>query len=306
MLGAGAVGGYFGVHLQEAGADVTFLVRPERAARLRDRGLRIYGACDEVRVKELQVIESGTPHDANFDAVIVSCKAYDLSSAIQAVRPYVGPDTVVLPLLNGLKHLDALDSAFGTRRVLGGLAHISTVLDGNGDIRQLTKTNVLIYGARDATQVAAVEALGRTLKLASFSAQLSNDIMQEMWEKFVVLAVVAGMSCLMRSTIGEIAATKDGAALTLQLLSDCAAIASAAGHAPRMSYMNWIRPGLTNTGSALDASMRRDLEQSRATEADYTIGDLLQRAKAVGIESPVLRAAYCQLQTYEQRRTKNN
>jgi 2-dehydropantoate 2-reductase len=229
-----------------------------------------------------------------------------LGGAIEAVRPYVGPDTVVLPLLNGLKHLDALDSAFGTRRVLGGVAHISTVLDSNGDIRQLTKTNVLIYGARDATQVAAVETLGRTLKLASFRAQLSNDIILDMWEKFVVLAVVASMTCLMRATIGEIAATNDGAALTLQLLDDCTAIANAAGYAPRMSYMNWIRPGLTNTGSTLDASMRRDLEQSHATEADYTIGDLVQRAEAAGIESLVLRAAYCQLQTYEQRRTKNN
>ena len=304
MLGAGGVGGYFGARLQEGGANVTFLVRPKRAALLRERGLRIYGVRGELHLKELQLIESGAPYRAgtHFDAVILSCKAYDLNSSIDSIRPYVASDTVVVPLLNGLRHLEVLDNAFGADRVLGGLAQVSSTLDSNGDIKQITDVHTLIYGARDESQTAAAEALDRTLKLGEFDARLSRNIMLEMWEKFVLLASLAGMTCLLRANIGEIAATKDGVRLMSQMLDDCAAVAQAAGHPPRANYMASIRGVLTQPGSPLEASMRRDMEQGRVTEADHVIGDMLHRAETTGIDSTLLRAAYCHLQAHERRR----
>ncbi|MBC7984514.1 MAG: 2-dehydropantoate 2-reductase, partial [Candidatus Obscuribacterales bacterium] len=248
MLGAGGVGGYFGARLHEGGANVTFLVRPKRAALLRDRGLRIYGVRGELHIKEPKLLVSGEPTNQMFDAIIVSCKAYDLDSSIEAIRPYLGSSTLVLPLLNGIKHLDTLDAAFGAGRVLGGLAQVSTTIDANGDIKQITDTQNLIYGARSEAQQGGAEALDRALKQGKFDARLSRNIMLEMWEKFVLLASLASMTCLMRATVGEIAATADGAKLMSRTLDDCAAVAAAAGYSPRANYMTSVRGMLTLLG----------------------------------------------------------
>ncbi|HXB00352.1 MAG TPA: ketopantoate reductase C-terminal domain-containing protein, partial [Steroidobacteraceae bacterium] len=225
--------------------------------------------------------------------------AYDLSSAMDSVRPYLSADTVILPLLNGLQHLEVLDRAFGASRVLGGLAQVSATLDANGDIKQLTDVQALVYGARNAAQAAAAGALDSALQMGKFEARLSRDIMLEMWEKFVLLASLAGMTCLMRTNVGEIAATQDGAALMVRMLDDCAAVAAAAGHTPRANYMAPIKALLTQKNSLLEASMRRDMEQGHATEADHVVGDMLRRARAAGVDSDLLKSAYCSLQAYE-------
>lgn len=302
MLGAGSVGGFFGGLLQQGGADVTFLVRPKRAAQLRERGLRIQSPREGLHLDRLQLLETGAKADTDFGAVILSCKAYDLSDAIESVRPYVQSDTFVLPLLNGLKHLDVLDQTFGAARVLGGLAQVSTTLDGNGDIKQLTDAQSLVYGQRSELPSAAIGALESALKLGKFEARLSRSIMLEMWEKYVLLTSLAGMTCLMRANVGEIASTQDGAGLMLRMLDDCAAVAAAAGHAPRSNYMTSIKSLLTQTNSVLEASMRRDMAQDRPTEADHVVGDMLRRAQAGQIDSLLLKSAYCHLQAYERRR----
>jgi 2-dehydropantoate 2-reductase len=302
MLGAGGVGGYFGARLHEGGADVTFLVRAKRAAILRERGLRIYGVRGELTIQAPKLLVSGETGKHDFDAVIVSCKAYDLESSIEAIRPYVSPSTLVLPLLNGLKHLDTLDAAFGAQRVLGGLAQVSTTIDANGDIKQFTDTQALAYGARTDVQQLGVEALDRALKLGKFDARLSRSIMLEMWEKFVLLTSLASMTCLMRANVGEIASTQDGAALMSHTLDDCAATAGAAGFAPRGKYLDNVRTLLTQKGSVLEASMRRDMEAGGRTEADHIVGDMLKRALAAGVNAMTLRAAYCHLQAHEARR----
>jgi 2-dehydropantoate 2-reductase len=302
MLGAGSVGGFFGGLLQEGGADVTFLVRPKRAAQLRERGLRIEGPHGNLHLPQLQLLESGAQPGAAFDAVILSCKAYDLPDAIDSIRPYVQKHTFVLPLLNGLKHLDVLDQTFGASRVLGGLAQVSATLDADGDIRQLTDAQSLVYGPRAETQPASVGALESALKLGAFEARLSRNIMLEMWEKYVLLASLAAMTCLMRANVGEIVATQDGAALMARMLDDCAAVAATSGNAPRANYMTSIKSLLTQRNSVLEASMRRDMAQGRPTEADHVVGDMLRRAQAGNIESKLLKSAYCHLQAYEHRR----
>jgi len=302
MLGAGGVGGYFGARLHEGGADVTFLVRPKRAAVLRERGLRLHGGRGELHIQQPKLLIAGEPSEQIFDAVVISCKAYDLDSAIDAIRPYVAAQTLILPLLNGMKHLDTLDTAFGAQRVLGGLAQVSATIDSNGDIKQLTDTQTLIYGARSEAQQAGVEAVDSAIKQGKFDARLSDNIVLEMWEKFTLLTSLAAMTCLMRANIGEIAATQDGAQLMSRMLTDCAAVGTAAGYAPRHNYMTAIRGVLTHKGSPLEASMRRDMEAGGVTEADHVVGDMLRRANDAGIDATLLRAAYCHLQAHELRR----
>src|SRR3712207_1776134 len=146
VLGAGAIGGYYGLHLAQAGAEVSFLVRPGRSAQLERDGLVVQTRGEERR-RSVRTLLAGQV-DRPFDAVVLTCKAYDLPSAMEAVAPAVGPASVVVPLLNGLAHLDALDARFGPARVLGGVAYIATALGEDGTIRHASPTDTLLFGDR--------------------------------------------------------------------------------------------------------------------------------------------------------------
>jgi 2-dehydropantoate 2-reductase len=301
VLGAGAVGGYFGGRIAEAGGDVTFLVRERRAAELAAGGLAIRSPCGDATVR-VQIARAGEAL-APYDIVLLGCKAYDLESAMEAIAPAVGVDSAVLPLLNGLNHLDRLDRRFGAARVLGGLAQIAATLGPGGRIEHLNKAHRIIFGERDGKRSDRATALAALLAKARFDSALSDDIMLEMWEKFVLLATLAGMTCLMRAAVGAIVATNDGEALMGEFLAECTAVATAAGQAPRAAFLERARALLTERGSIFTASMLRDLERGGPTEGDHILGDLLRRARALGVATPLLRTAACHVEAYEGRRT---
>lgn len=304
VLGAGGVGGYFGGRLVEAGGDVTFLVRARRAAALVADGLVIKSPCGDavLRVKTAQAGDALT----GYDVVLLACKAYDLDSAIDSIAPAVAAGSAVLPLLNGLSHLDRLDRRFGAPRVLGGSCAIAATLGAGGRIEQLSRLHRLVFGERDGRASERTAALADLMKRAKFDSALSDDIMLEMWEKFVLLATLAGMTCLMRASVGAIVATAEGEALIRELLAECAAVATAAGHAPRPAFLERGRGVLTERGSAFTASMLRDIERGGPTEGDHILGDLLRRARALGVATPLLRTASCHVEAYEVRRAASS
>jgi 2-dehydropantoate 2-reductase len=299
-LGAGAVGGYFGGRLIEAGGDVTFLVRERRAAELAANGLAIKSPFGDATLA-VQTVTAGSTLQP-FDIILLSCKAYDLASALDSIAPAVGPDSAVLPLLNGLSHLDALDGRFGKERVLGGVAQIAATVGANGRIEHLNRVHRVIFGERDGRRSARVAALADLAGRAKFDSALSDLILLEMWEKFVLLATLAGMTCLMRASVGAIMATRDGEALMIELLDECNAVAVAAGQAPRAAFLERARATLTARGSDFTASMLRDIERGGPTEGDHILGDLLRRAGALGVATPLQRVAASHLEAYEARR----
>lgn len=300
ILGAGATGGYFGGRLFEAGRDVAFLVRERRAALLRANGLVIRSPQGNVRLRPPVHVVGGL-HHKTFDLVVLACKAYDLDSAIEAVAPAVGPDTVVLPLLNGLRHFEALDARFGPERVLGGLCSIAVTLDSEGAVEHLSPMHVLRYGERDGSRSTRVAALDTLFAGIKADARHSEGILQALWEKWVMLASLAGMTCLMRASIGEIVSAPGGEALLLQILDECTAVAAAHDHAPREAVLEGTRRMLTEAGSKFTASMLRDLESGHRIEADHVIGDLILRAELTGLATPLLRIAHVHLKAYEAR-----
>ncbi len=299
VLGAGAVGGYFGGRLAEAGRDVTFLVRPPRAALLGERGLAVASPLGDFRVpvKVVTADDLSGPHDL----VLLTAKHYDLDAAIAAIRPAVGPETRVLPLLNGLVHLDRLDAAFGAERVLGGVAYVGAAMMPDGGIRHHNRLSGIAFGDRAGGIGERVRAIATEFAGTPVHAPGSDDILLDMWEKFVMITSMAGMNCLMRGNIGEIAATRDGTALMTELLGECQAIAAAAGYSPRDNHRTQIGAMLTERGSINSASMRTDLDAGRRTEADAILGDMLGRAGRFGVDAPLLRVAYCHLQVHEDR-----
>ncbi len=302
ILGAGAVGGYYGARLMEAGGDITFLVRERRAAQLARDGLVITGAGYEARFAPRTVLPSGL--EPEFDLVLLSCKAYDLDGAMDSIRPGLGEATLVLPLLNGIAHLEMLDRAFGRERVVGGSCHLAASLDDQGAVRQFSPLHRIVYGLREGNAAHARKRLRELHALflgTPVPAVLSENIMQELWNKFVLLCTAAGMTCLLRGAVGDIVATERGEALTLEYLDCCARVAAHSGYPLAAVEIEGIRTWLTKRGSTFTASMLRDIEQGGRIESEHVVGDMLRRALAAGIPAPLLAAAHCHLQTYEAR-----
>ena len=302
VLGAGGVGGYFGGRLAEAGGDVTFLVRERRAAELAADGLVIKSPCGDATLR-VQTVRAGEAL-APYDIVLLCCKAYDLESAMDGIAPAMGTESAVLPVLNGLSHLDRLDQRFGAARVLGGLAQIAATIGTGGRIEHLNKAHRIVFGERDGRRSARATALAALLARGKFDSALSDQIVLEMWEKFVMLATLAGMTCLMRAAVGAIMATGEGEALMGEFLAECVAVATAAGYPPRAPFLARAQALVTERGSPFTASMLRDIERGGPTEGDHILGDLLRRARALGVATPLLRTAVSHVEAYEARRAQ--
>lgn len=303
VVGAGATGGYFGGRLVEAGRDVTFLVRPGRADQLRRAGLVIRSRFGDATVPARAVLAEDLRDP--FDLVILAVKSYTLGEAIASVAPAVGPGTMVLPLLNGMRHLDALDAAFGPDRVLGGLCAIAASLGPTGEVVHLNDKHLLVFGERAGGPSPRAAAVAELMAPANMASRASKYVLPEMWEKWVILATLAGVTCLMRAAVGDVVAAPGGADLIHQLLGETAAVAAAHAFPPRPAFLDQARAMLTEPGSAFTASMLRDIERGGPTEGDHVLGDLVARADARGVPVPLLRVAYCHVKAFEARTARD-
>jgi len=303
VVGAGATGGYYGGRMFQHGRDVSFLVRPARAARLRAEGLQIRSPHGDATLHP-PLLSAGELAGRPFDLVLLSVKAYALDAAIEDFAPAVGPRTRILPVLNGMRHIDTLSERFGADAVLGGVSQIAGTLDPEGRILQLSPLHRLAYGLRRGTSAEGLDvaALDAALQGAGFDARRAEDIDQELWEKWVFLASLGGIGSLLRASIGEIEAVPHGAALALRLLHECTAVATAAGYPPRTEALDSATAFLTQPGSPAVSSMYRDLQAGAPLESDTILGDLVERARQAGVDVPLLEAAWLQLTIHGRRR----
>lgn len=297
VIGAGALGGYYGACLVRADRDVTFLVREKRAEQLRRQDLQVVSPHGDFVVQP-KILLAGDLRDP-FDVVLVGVKAYSLDDAMSQFAPAVGPGTMILPILNGLKHLDALTARFGAARVLGGLANVSAGLDADGRVVQFMANQTIVFGEIEGALSERALALEALLQVPGIDVRASEAIMQDMWEKFVQLSTLAGITCLMRASIGDILAVPDGEQSIFRLFAECCAVATASGFEPRAPFIEFDRKLFTTLDSPLKASMLRDIERGSVTESEHILGDMARRARALGIDTPVLDLARAHVAAYE-------
>ena len=303
VLGAGGTGGYFGGRLAQSGADFTFLVRKPRAAQLEQHGLQIrspLGDADfpvaHVIAEDLAALAGSRP----FDLVLLSCKAYDLGSSLDAIAPAVGPQTTVMPVLNGLLHYAELDARFGRERVLGGLCFISAAKGPAGEIMHLGKPASITFGERDGNpDTARVRAFAALCEQAGLDHLAAGDIDQQLWNKYSFLTTLAAGTCLMRASVGTIVAGEGGSEFMQALYTECLTIAEAAGRPISLETQVIALNTLVQPGSRVKASMLRDLEAGQKVEAAHIVGDMLHRARGHGLHAPLLAASWAHLQAYE-------
>lgn len=304
MVGAGAIGGYFGGRLLDAGRDVTFLVREGRAQELERDGLIVRSPLGNIEYPSPPQVMAAML-DTPFDLIVLSCKAYDLDSAMECFAPAVGPETLILPLLNGMAHLDRLAERFSPANVLGGQCLISLDRDASGAILHLNDTNQLSFGERDGGLTPRIHKVAEVLGNAGFDALPSDQITQEMWEKWCFIATGAGVTGSMRGSIGDVVAS-GGEGLILKLLDECAQVAGHAGYPLRSEVRQRFEAMLTAPGSKMTASMLRDIERGAPIEVQHVFGEMIARRPGADSSAQASLSAldyvYLHLRTYEARR----
>jgi 2-dehydropantoate 2-reductase len=302
VVGAGALGGYFGGRLLEAKRDVTFLLRPGRAQRLQKTGLVVRSKFGDLHIANPPFVLSESI-TGPFDLVIVACKAYDLQNTMDSFSAAVGRDTAILPLLNGIAHLDQLKARFSGEAVLGGQCLISASLDQDGAVIHHNDVHALSFGELDGSDSSRVRAIGADFSGANFSSTASKTILQEMWEKWVFIASAAGLTTLMRASVGDIVSA-GGTQTAFSLLEECSKIAASEGFVPRSAATERARNTLTAAGSPVTASMLKDIERGGPIEREHIVGDLLRRASAGSESFALLNLVNLHLKSYEARRLR--
>ena len=297
VIGAGALGGYFGACLAQAGRDVTFMVRPRRAEQLAKGGLHVVSPHGDFSVPTATV-QAGELR-GTYELILVGTKSYSLPEAMDQFAPAVGPTTAILPILNGMAHIDSLSARFGAEHVLGGKAVISASLDDEGSVVQHLPLHELSFGEIHGGLSDRIGALSALFDGCGFDALARASILQDMWDKWVQLAAGAGMNCMMRGSVGDLLRVPGGQEAILALYAETRAVAAAAGFPSTPAYVEYTTKLYMTAGSPFKASMLRDIERGAATEGEHVLGDLATRAQHLRIATPILDLARIHLATYE-------
>ncbi|TQK54136.1 ketopantoate reductase [Brevibacillus sp. AG162] len=301
VLGAGGIGGYFGGRLVESGIDVTFLVRERRYKQLQERGLRIQSIHGDLLLEQPQLIQAGE-EAGPFDVVLLSNKAYTLEDSVDAIAPYVGEDTVVIPLLNGIAHMELLWGRFGRERVLGGLCFIETTLNADGDVVQTSPIHDAVFGEWEGGKSERVERIEQAFSKINGTIRASANIQREAWHKYLFIATFSGITTLMNSAVGPIRDSAWGVELTRQLADEIASVMNALEAPIKPDIVDKQMETFQNQRPQTKSSMLRDMEKGLPVEADHLQGYLLERAEQKGLSTPLLKVVYNNLKVYEQKR----
>lgn len=299
VVGAGATGGYFGARLAQAGRDVTFLVRERRFQQLQQTGLVLKTPTGS-EVIQPQLAQAGSL-DGHYDLIILTVKSFALEQAMNDIAPAVGPDTLIMPILNGMRHIDTLRARFGDK-VIGGLCKINATLGENGEVMQMTPLHILYYGALDGHNDARLQRVDEALRAAQFDTVFADNIISELWEKWLLLSTLGAVCCIARGNTQQVLTSQGGEALLQSIFGEVLAVLSAEGYQQRPAVTAKIYETLNNPQAAMTSSMYRDLTQGFEIEADQVIGDLLVRGARSGVVTPLLNAVYVNLQVYVQNR----
>jgi len=300
VVGAGATGGYFGARLAQAGQDVTFLLREKRALAVQRDGLTGHSPHGDFHFQPsvLQASQLTGP----YDLILLTVKSFGLEAAIKDIAPEVGEDTMILPVLNGMKHIETLSQRFGEHALLGGLCKINATLDADGHIHQMTPMHQIYYGELSGEKTARIQRVDQAFKEAGFEAFLSETIMTDLWEKWLLLCSFGAITCTMHGNIGQVASAPGGTEFATGIVNEALTTMKAFGYAERAAAVAKVKEAVTDKHSEQTSSMYRDMTQGNPVEADQIVGDLVERAIRVGINVPLLQAAYTHLCVYQKNR----
>ncbi|MDA1753388.1 2-dehydropantoate 2-reductase [Bacillus cereus] len=298
VLGAGGVGGFFGGRLVEKGEDVTFLIRSKRKKQLEERGLVIRSVNGDFSFQPNLITKED--QTAPFDVILFSTKAYHLNEAIQDLKPFVGENTVIIPLLNGIAHVSLLQKEFGEEKVIGGLCFIETTLNDEGEIVQTSDANRLVFGEMKSQHAEKIKHISKAFAGTKSSFVLSENITQDMWHKYLFITVMSGVTTLMRAPIGPIRESEGGRDFIQNLFEECMQIMRCIGAPIQDNIVQEHMKTIDKISYNMKSSMQRDMEKGSSIEGTHLQGYLLDVAEQFSIAAPLLGTIYQNLKVYEE------
>jgi 2-dehydropantoate 2-reductase len=298
VIGSGGLGGYFGARLAQGGADVRFLARGAHLAAMRADGLAIEGGPEVIRVAPVRA--SDDPADLGVaDFVLLAVKLWDTEAVLEQIKPVVEPGTTLISFQNGVLKDEALRTAYGPAQVMGGVGYVATTLDRPGVIRQTGPMQRLIFGEFDGRGSARAEAFLDACLNGGINAELSTNILREIWEKYVFLVGLSGTTTAMRSVIGSIRENPQTRAFLLDVMREVVAVGNAHGVDLAADYAERRLALADDVAYDMTSSMHHDLQRGRPLEIRWLSGGVVHLGNAVGVATPLNRAIADILAPYE-------
>lgn len=299
VMGCGGIGGYFGGLLARAGEDVTFIARGAHLDAIRKNGLQVKSVAGDFHIRAKATDDPRTVRGV--DLVLFCVKGYDTDTAGLQIRPLVGPQTVVLCLLNGVDNEERLAAILGEEHVLTGVVHILSTISAPGVISQMAGPRSLKFGERDGLVTPRVDRILAVLKAAGINAEVSPRIQVDLWEKFLFICAQGGVTALARLSIGEILACPETAALYRGVMEEVAAVGRAKG-VPlppdavdrAMAFARGLQPGMRS-------SLAHDLGQGNRLEVETLSGTVVRYGREAGVPTPLNFAMYACLKPHHEK-----
>ncbi|HBT40577.1 MAG TPA: 2-dehydropantoate 2-reductase [Rhodospirillaceae bacterium] len=297
IMAAGGVGGYFGARLAAAGHDIHFLARGAHLKAIREGGLRVSSDKSDLHLKDVSVTDD--PAEIGpVDAVLFAVKLWDTEASADQCKPLLGPDTLVVPFQNGVRSMDVLSERLGAAHVAGGVAHIAAVIGEPGLIKHTGTMARMTIGERDGTVTPRIEALKKAFEDGGFDHAVSPNITRSIWEKFIFLSCLSGLTSLCRQPAGPIRENPDARALFEAAIHETAAVGRAEGvPLPEGTEAKTIG-FLDGLPAVMKASMFHDLEAGRRLELPWLSGEVVRLGRKHGIPTPVHAAVLGALTFY--------
>ena len=301
IFGTGAVGGYYGGRLAHAGQDITFIARGEHLTAIRETGLRVDSIQGDFLVQPAKATDDpGSIGTA--DLVVIAVKAWQLDDVIEQMRPLVGEQTIILPLLNGMEHMDKLLSAFDRKNILGGLCRISAHVAAPGYIRHVGVQPYIAFGELDNTRSKRVETIYKMFSaIDDILVEVPADIHVTMWEKFIFISGTSGVGAYTRQPIGEYRIIPEARQMLIDAMNETAAVARARGVRVPASTVDDTMKRIDKLPHAMLASMQKDMMEGRPSELNEQTGAVIRMGKAAGVPTPTHEKLYAALLPLEQK-----
>lgn len=296
VVGAGAVGGYFGGRLQEAGFDITFLVRKKRAKQLREHGLVIQSPAGNVQLTPKLAEDAG--EISACDLVLLAVKNYHLQPLLESIRPLVEGGAKVLPLLNGVEHFDILAQAFGKQAILGGLCQIIVTLNGDGHIIHTSNIHNIFFGALEAEQAEFCQQFAEQVKGAVMPVTLSKDILVDIWSKYAFITAFSGITTASRLPINEILKVDATKNVYRLLLAEMQTLATAKSITLPADFVGKTMMRAFPDGST--SSMHQDFRKGLLLEVESLQGAAVRLSQQTRVSLPTITTIYGLIKPYEQ------
>lgn len=306
IFGTGGVGGYFGGRLALLGEDVTFLARGAHLAAIRESGLHIESADGNFTVKPARATDSA--HSiGEADLILLATKAWQLEEAISQMNPpLIGQETLILPLLNGMEHMEKLIETFGTEHVIGGLCRISVFIAAPGIIRHVGVKPYIAYGEWDNSQSERIQRIHKLFSsIPGIVAENPADIQRAMWEKFIFITGTSGVGAYARTPLGEYRADPKHRTLLIDAFNETAAVARAMGVFIDDNFVNETVQRLDLAPAGMMASMQKDMMEGRPSELNEQTGAVVRMGRTLGVPTPTHEYLLAALMPLEHKAREN-